>query len=342
MTGTLKGWTIGALAVLTFAPAAQAQEALASQYRPNLGMTSCEAVARAAGFLVDSQVCTDHGDGLGWSWVVGQAEVAPNLTGLISLSLLEASAATGDERFLRAAWRYAEGRLASAATARAGATPFKPDVELLARLSQATGDPVYRQAAHELWAAVRAVSPDGAAEVERMARARDAVPALLGFDAALTLRAALALDERAYAFQVADEAIRRSARWYLPARDPRFSLVSAAALVPALERLDAARYARVIARFRADLRLAQRESGAWLANETQPSAYAALALLASPVAEEREAGERGLAWLRAGMLRAGSYAAFNDFMPEPFVGEVISAVHAEVVSALAADCQRAR
>jgi len=332
-------WTIVWTAALTLPALARAEPPLASQYQPNLAMDSCEATSRAAGFLVASQVRAGGEESLGWSWVVGGNQVAPNLTGLISLSLLEAHQAAGNEPALRAAWRYAEGRLAAEADL---ATPFKPDVELLARLSQATGDPVYLAAARELWSRVVAVSPDGRAEVARIARARAGAPALVGFDVALTLRAALALGEQAYAQQLAEEVIRRSAEWYLPAKDPRFSLVSAAALVPALERLDAARHAPVVARFRRDLLQAQQPSGAWLANETQPSAYAVMALGASPLADEREAAQRGLLWLRTSMLQAGSYAAFNDFMPEPFVGEVISAVHAEALSALAADCQRAR
>jgi hypothetical protein len=325
---------VGLLALSAWQTSARAEPGMAAQYQGNLSMSDCQAVQRAADFLSEAQVRTD-GRALGWSWRVADGQVAPNLAGLISLALLDAHAANGHPGALRAAWRYAEGVMEELAGNR---TPFKADVELLFRLGELTGDRVYQDAARELWRRLLARSPDGAREIARIARGRSGVPALLGFDAALGIRAALALGERAYAFQLADETLRRSASWYLPVKDPRFSLVSAAALTPALASLDEAHYRDAIRRFRADLTRAQAPSGAFWQNETQPSAYAVLALLDSPRAEERAAAERGLVWLRSTMLRDGSFAAFNDHMPEPFVGEVLSAVNAEVLAALSRAC----
>ena len=146
------------------------------------------------------------------------------------------------------------------------------------------------------------------------------------------------MDERQYAYQLADEVVRRSASWYLPKDDPRFTLVSAAALISVLETLDEAHFRPTLAKLRAGLTEAQTNSGAWLANETQPTAHAILALLYSPVAEERKAARQGIAWLRSTLLADGGLATYNDHMPEPFVGQVFTGVNAEALSAMAAAC----
>ena len=165
------------------------------------------------------------------------------------------------------------------------------------------------------------------------------MPSLLGFDGALAIRAALAVGERVYAYQLADALVARSAQWYRPTKDLRFSLISAAALVPAMERLDTAHYACLVARFRADLTRLQTAEGSWLSNESQVTAYAVMALAKSPLAAQRDAAKRGAVWLKSTALKAGSFATFNDYMPEPFVGEVLHEVSAEALNALALVCR---
>ena len=152
----------------------------------------------------------------------------------------------------------------------------------------------------------------------------------------------LSVDDRRYAFELADQVIARSGTWYRPRDDRRFTLVSTAALVSALEALDEAHYRRTIDKMRARLANSQEASGAWLENETQPSAQATLALLYSPQAAEREAAQRGVRWLISTLLEKGSLATFNDYMPEPFVGQVFSGVNAEALSTLASACSLTR
>ncbi|RLB58018.1 MAG: hypothetical protein DRI34_06130 [Deltaproteobacteria bacterium] len=187
--------------------------------------------------------------------------------------------------------------------------------------------------------AILSRSPTGADEVRRIWRGRQAsAPALLGFDVALAIRAAQVNGYRSYAYQLADAVLASLQQWYRPDRDTRFSLVSAASLAEALRRLDAGHYRGIGDRFRAALLRHQQVNGSWQANETQPSAYAALALAAG-TPREREAFRRGIEWLKSTMLRRGGFALYNDYMPEPFVGRIISEVHAEALQALSLACR---
>jgi hypothetical protein len=256
------------------------------------------------------------------------------MAGLVSLALLDAYAATGELRHLRAAQRYADGLLLRPRSGLA----YKPDIEVMVRLYGVFDDPAYRRAARRQFERIRARSPSGADEVARIAAGRKGQPALLGYDAAQAIRAALAVGERRYAFGLADAVLERRDHWFRPQRDARFTLVSSAALISALEALDEAHYRARLAPLRDWLAAAQADSGAWHHNETQPTAHAALALLFAPRPAHREAARRGLDWLRSTLLRDGGLAAFNDHMPEPFVGEVLSGVNAEALMALSAAC----
>jgi len=321
---------LGVIVTAFFATGLKAGEFMAEQYRSNLKQSTCQTTERLADFLVESQVPGQTG----WAWVKGKDQVAPNMNGLVSLALMEAYQVTGKLTYLRAAQRHADDLLARPPQG----MPFKPDVELMVRMYGIYQDAAYRDAARDLFERIRARSPDGADEIARIAKGRQAHPALLGYDAALAIRAALAVDERQYAFQLADEVVRRTGSWYRPKDDPRFTLVSAAALVGVLEALDEAHFRPTLSKLRAGLAEAQSNSGAWLANETQPTAHAILALMYSPVSEERQAARQGIAWLRSTLLSDGGLASYNDGMPEPFVGQVFTGVNAEALTAMAAAC----
>ncbi len=313
-------------------------EPVAKQYQANLSRSSCESLARGADFLASAQV--ESHDGLvGWSWQAGVEAMAPNQAGLVSLSLLDAYDALGDVSYLHAAERYGEALVDACRRDREGLFAYKPDIEFLGRLGKLQAEPSYTEAAQDLFLHQLSRSPLGADEIARIAEGRKSRPSLLGFDGALAIRAALAVGERAYAYQLADALVARSAQWYRPTKDLRFSLISSAALVPALEQLDAAHYAGLVARFRADLARLQAAEGSWLSNESQVTAYAVMALAKSPLADQRDAAERGAAWLKSTALKAGSFATFNDYMPEPFVGEVLHEVSAEALNALALACR---
>ena len=58
----------------------------------------------------------------------------------------------------------------------------------------------------------------------------------------------------------------------------------------------------------------------------------------STYSRQRRAARRAVEWLKSTMLNKGAFASYNDYMPEPFVGQVISEVHAEALSALSRAC----
>jgi hypothetical protein len=310
---------------------------IASQYKANLDQDVCRAMTRAADFLVAVQKPAKLG-AVGWSWQIGKGPVSGNVAGLAALSLLSAHSTSGKKSYLAAARRYADGLVAGKGGWSTDNLPYKADIEFLVSMSKATGESRYRDTALAAFDLIRRRSPDGAHEVSRIASGRVKTPTLLGFDAALGIMAATAVSNRRYAYQMADAVLSRLAEWYRPKENPRFSLVSGAALAEALDDLDSGHYRDNIERFREDLLKAQQPNGAWLSNETQPVAYAVMAL-AGGNPTQRTAYQKGIDWLKSTMLKKGSYAVYNDFMPEPFVGQVISEVHAEALSALAMACK---
>jgi len=313
-------------------------EEMATQYKANLDRDVCKATGVAADFLVKCQKPGEKGT-VGWDWVVGEGAYAPNVAGLASLGLVDAYTATSNQAYLDAAIKYAKGLLARKASFSRKNLPYKSDIELLVRLATIQKDDAYNKAARELFDIVRSRSATGAKEVARIAAGRKQTPSLLGFDTALAIRAAAVLGEKRYGYQLADAVVKRTKSWYRVKKDPRYSLISAAALVVALEELDAGHYAKTINRFRTRILGHQNENGSWLQNETQATAYAVMALKGSQLTAEREAAAKGATWLKSTMLKEGSFATYNDYMPEPFVGRVISEVNAEALSALAMLCQ---
>ncbi|MBW1810186.1 MAG: hypothetical protein JRJ87_18460 [Deltaproteobacteria bacterium] len=308
---------------------------MATQYKANLDQDVCKAMTRAADFLVKAQKPSENGV-VGWSWVVGDGPVSGNVAGLAGLALIDAHQTSGKAEYLAAAKKYADGLVKNKTKWSNKNLPYKADIEFLMRMSTSIKNAGYQEAAKSAFGVIQAKSPKGENEVNRILEGRKK-PHLLGFDVALAIRAAAAVSERRYAYQLADEVIRLTPKWYQPKQDPRFSLVSSAALVQALRTLDAGHYRKTIDRLQADLVTHQQENGSWLANETQPSAYAILAL-ADGNPKEQAAYQRGIEWLKSTMLSKGAFASYNDHMPEPFVGKVISEVHAEALSALSKAC----
>lgn len=330
-------WVVGVALVSLVLPGASPAEKMASQYKINLDQDVCLAMNRAAEFLVKCQKPGKKGT-VGWSWVVGEGPNAKNVAGLAALGLLQAHEVSGQDGYLESARNYAKGLVSQLEGRSPKQLPYKADIEFLARLSKIDGNDSYLQAAGKMMALIQKRSPTGAQEVNRIAVGRKGEPSLLGFDVALGIRAADAAGERRYALELADEVVRRIPAWYNLKKNKRFSLISGGALALALERLDAGHYRKTIDRFRRDLARLQGENGSWVSNETQVSAYAVMALLDSGLSKERQAAESGIRWLKSTMLKQGSFASFNDYMPEPFVGQVISEVNAEALSALAGAC----
>jgi hypothetical protein len=310
---------------------------MSKQYQPNLEMGVCKAMTRAADFLVKVQKPGEDGE-IGWSWVVGDGNPSANVAGLAALALLDAHQVSGNGEYLKAATRYALGLMNGLVEYSSDNLPYKADIEFLSRLADVTKNDGYREAARKMFEIIQTKSPKGGDEVARIAEGRKRAMRLLGFDVALAIRAAHAVGEKRYAYQLADEVLQRMPSWYRLSRDPRFALVSSAALVDALQVLDAGHYRKQIQRFRSDLLRYQQKNGSFLINETQPSAYAVMALINSTYSKQRRAAERAVDWLKSTMLKKGAFASYNDYMPEPFVGQVISEVHAEALSALSRAC----
>jgi hypothetical protein len=311
----------------------------APQYRENQSRDFCQAMEKGTEFLLAAARNESPGKS-GWPWQAQADEIAPNITGLTALALLESWRSSGDSKTLALVRRVADGLVEKSASWSESNLPYKPDLELLARLGKQLNHDKYSRAARSGFEAIRRVSPKGAAEIARIWEGRKAgAPRLLGFDAALAIRAAVELGERAYAFELADAVLERTADWLPEGKMDRFGFVSLAAMTEALQALDAAHYARVIDRYRNILVKLQQPNGSWVMNETQPSAYAALAL-ADGTPAQREAFRKAVEWLKSTMLKKGALATYNDYMPEPFVGDVISEVHAEALAALARACRQ--
>ena len=310
---------------------------MSKQYQPNLEMGVCKAMTRAADFLVKVQKPGEDGQ-MGWSWVVGEGNNSANVAGLAALALLDAHGASGNGDYLKAATRYAVGLMNRLVEYSGENLPYKADIEFLSRLADVTKNDGYREAARKMFSLIQAKSKNGGEEVARIAHGRKRATRLLGVDVALAIRAAFAVGEKRYAFELADDVVGRMPAWYRLSKDPRFSLVSGAALAGALQILDGGHYRKIIHRFRSDLLRYQQKNGSFLVNETQPSAYAIMALMDSTLSRQRRAAERGVGWLKSTMLKKGAFASYNDYMPEPFVGQVVSEVHAEALSVLSRAC----
>jgi hypothetical protein len=268
----------------------------------------------------------------GWEWEVGSGAAAPNASGLVAVALLDAFKVTNDPAHLAAAEAYA-GRLARMLAKSPEWRPYKPDIELLGRIYAQSGDERWRAAAEDAFRRVRAVAPGGKAELQRLIGVREG-SGLVGYDAALGVRAALAVGEMAWAAELLDAAIAASGLSWGRADDTH-RLVSWGALLDVAARVDRARYAKAIALLAEGLRLKQGAEGSWAQRETQATAYAVLGLQAAGDPVSRAAAQRGAAWLRRTQLRAGGWADYNDGLPEPFVGAVLSEPAAEAIQALA-------
>lgn len=266
----------------------------------------------------------------GWPWMTEASRPAPNLGGVVAVTLLRAY----DQRPDPATWvtlvQYAHSLRDFYAAE--SVLPYKADIEFLAALGASGLDDSAMSYAMQLFGRVRRVSPTGTDEYERIAAGRAQVPEVIGYDIALSIRAALAVGQREYAEELADAAIDAGK---LSLRDPHdsYELTSLGALLHAVSLLTWGQNASELQAAATALVSAQSDAGSWAGNNTQATAYAVMAL--KSVGVERPA-ERGRAWLLARQLRAGGWAAYHDGLPEPFVGPVVPLAEAEAYAALLA------
>lgn len=289
------------------------------------------AVARAVSALARAQ--QDFAEiEASWSWRAGMKRPAPNTAGLVALGLIRAAARTPSQKARVAAISWGEARLSDHAAWR---PLYDPDIEALVALAGLTGDSRYRATAVAAFDR-RWGGASGEEALAKLDLQRRRQPSIVGFDTALTIRAAVAVEDIGFAHTLAGATLATKPAWSRPPdRDPNgYSTTSKAAVLDALFVLDRRRYADAIGNLAADLVLGQHDEGSWSGRNTQATAYAvrALARLGGPSSEL--AVERGARWLTRTQLENGAWATFHDGLPEPFVGDVMHEVTAEVVLAL--------
>jgi hypothetical protein len=225
--------------------------------------------------------------------------------------------------------RFDEGRVRAH---QQGDFLFDPDVEALGRVAALRQDPKLAALARD---ALNARYSGASAEeiVQRWLQVRPA--ALVGFDAATAIRAALAVGERGLAHGLAEAVLAASPRWGEGPGDAAQLATSRGALLEALAMLDADHYHAGMRDLADHLLLTQSYDGTWATRNTQATAYAVLGLQAFGDEGALAAAAHGRKFLRATQLANGGWASFNDYTPEPFVGEVVHEVSAEALRALA-------
>lgn len=317
---------IALLVVVLAAPALGGQQPVPAQYARNLRRPVEDRLCEAAQALARAQR-DFRGASASWEWIAGSGQAAPNEAGLVAVALARSPDACGSRDALR---RFAEAR---AAQHRAGDFLFDPDVEALALAARNLGWSEYTPVAREAFD--RRYGPASGEEiVGRLMMVRGGAP-IVGYDAALAIRAALAVGDRPKAIQIADAAVAVMPRWGERQADRQGTLTSArGALLEALAMVDPARYQRSAQDLIHHLVLSAGADGSWSGRTTQPTAYAVRGLSRWPEPAGQSAAERGRRWLRLTQLDDGTWSTFNDWLPEPFAGDRIPGVTAEAMLAL--------
>jgi len=294
------------------------------------------ALERALAALLEQQSQGEPG----WAWDVtlfGSDEPAANTGGVIANALLDSYRRRPHPSTLVTLIQYGEHLERAPSSERELA--YKADIEFLARAGRLGLLPHGESAAAERFAHLRARSPSGTSEYRRIATGRGELAAIVGYDVALAIRAALAVNERTYGIELAEAYLAAEPLGQRGGRDP-FAVLSTAALTLALARLDEPRLDAALATGRQLLVAWQRPNGAWAENNSQTTAYALMALAgAKGTTPERLALERGRAWLASTQLSRGAFPAYHDGLPEPFVGPIIPLAEAEVLAALVATAE---
>jgi hypothetical protein len=261
-----------------------------------------------------------------WEWQVGDGVSAPNTGGVVAVALTTSpQSCQVDETLLE----YARARVDDHQN---GLFLYDPDVEALVRISERLGRPELRTVAHEAFQRrYEGANPDEVVARWRLMLHRGV---LIGYDAALAIRAAMAVGERQFAIGLADETIRTYQSWCLADDTSGEVTISKGAMLEVLSELDAQRYAKPIEHWTHDLILTQGRDGSFVFHNTQATAYALAGLSRSAEPLAQIAVARGQRWLASTQLRDGSWASYNDHLPEPFVGPRINEVMAEALLAL--------
>jgi len=260
-----------------------------------------------------------------WEWTKGGG-AADNTSGIVALALGRLSKRCGETSSLE---RYAKARVAVHASWQ---VLFDADVESLALASKVTGERGYLETAKAAFD-LRYSGASGREIVERW-RYLGRSPELLGYDAALAIRAALSVGEQKKAQEIADAVIATPG--YAEGKDQTgFLTTSRGALLEALSMLGGSERATARRDLVHHLLLTQASDGSFGGRNTQSTAYAVRGLARGGDEAALSGAARGRQWLRLTQLKDGTWASFNDQLPEPFVGDKVPEVTAEVMLALA-------
>ena len=303
------------------------------QYQANLRTSVSDQLCRGARALEKAQgdfAVAKGKSAATWEWEQGSGAAADNTSGIVALALVRTSKGCGPAKAFE---RYAKARAAEHDAAR---FLFDADVETLALAGPVLGDTRYRATA--LAAFERRYSgATGREAVERLRMVRSPNKALLGYDAALAIRAGLAVNQDKKAKEIAD-AVLATPGWAAGADTEGFLTTSRGAMLEALALLDGAK-GKAYASARRDLvqtlKKEQAGDGSFAGRNTQATAYAVRGLAKSGDESAQGAVAAGRRWLRLTQLTAGTWATFNDLVPEPFVGDHVPEVTAEAMLALA-------
>lgn len=267
---------------------------------------------------------------VGWPWDDPAGPAALNTGGVIANALVQARAHVDTPAVWITLAQYA-AHLDGLYSERE--SPYMADITFLARVNDEKLAPNGSARARALFSRVKTRAPTGADEYARLASLRGpAQRALLGYDVALAIDAAVSVGERGYAYALADAAV---ANGHHRLSDPRdsFGVTSAGALSRSLMGLDAERYESEIVAALTALEAAQAPNGSWAVNNSQATAYAVAALRAAGIADG--ATTRAEGWLIQSQGQSGDWRSYDDGLAISR-GPYIPLVQADVLAAMLA------
>ncbi len=214
--------------------------------------------------------------------------------------------------------------------------PYRADIEYLALFANKFKDKVAAALSKDFFERIRSITPNGRDEFNRILEGRKDHVDLIGYEASLGIRAALALGETTYARDLANTVISHGAVKIADENNP-YQILSVGSFIYALSMFADKTYQGAIERLAKRLESIQKPNGAWAFNNTQATAYALLGLTgANEAIKSQIARQKALQWLHNSQLKTGGWAIYNDGLPEPFVGPSNTHVQAETLQAILA------
>lgn len=296
----------------------------------------------------DRLVQEQNADG-GWFWYAddpdcgaGAGVSCPNISGVTALGLIDSYAKTRDIDHKNAAKAAGDALVArreaappcDGISATGGDRPYSVDTDFLVQLTKLTGDRRYKANAASWFSCIVEDFPSGADRAdERIDRRIGQNLNNLGeWDAALDIRAALALGQRAYALAEALRVIERQPDWDVYDADCEgCELLGKGLLLAAVHDLRSNKTIQAaMASWQADLLTAQEPDGSWGEGSTQTTAYVVMGLARYGAAGGRAAVVRGRDFLLSMQLASGGFMDGVGFPDEnnEVTSEVLQALNA--------------